>query len=238
MAAETDGGMSPAEELHRQLFTRVGVDQARRILAALLETPFLYKSDDPDLFGALMRNRNAFADFFTVCFGWTLYVDSRMARVVRTSSGNRALSPRERHLFQLNGRDEQVVLMLLLEFQESEADRQGVDWSEHETLRFVVADFVDFVFRRFREAMPMDTRMETRLLNTAKDLFRKLDEYRMLRRVEGIRGEDDFSDDGRGSAVYECLPGLRCYRAEAVETSGLLRVYTSGDGVPAEESNQ
>lgn len=229
MASESEFGISRAEELHRQLFGKVGVDQARRVLAVLLESPFLYKSDDPDLFGVLWRNRPAFSDFFQICFGWDLFVDPRMARVIRTSAANRALSSRERHLFQLNGRDEQVIFVLLLEFQEAEADRQLIDWAEQETLRFVVMDFVEFMFKKFREAVALDNRMESRLLNAAKDLFRKLDEYRLLRRVEGARGDDDFSGEGRQRALYECLPGLRCYRAEAVETSGLLRVYTAND---------
>jgi len=229
MTLEPESGISPAGELHRQLFGKVGVDQARRVLGALLEAPFLYRSDDPDLFGVLSRNRSAFADFFATCFGWELFVDARMARVIRTSTANRALSSRERHLFQVNGRDEQVIFVLLLEFQEAEADRQLIDWSEQDTLRFVVADFVEFAFKRFRDAVTLDGRMESRLLNAAKDLFRKLDEYRLLRRVEGARGEDDFSGEGRERAVYECLPGLRCYRAEAVETSGLLRVYPPND---------
>jgi hypothetical protein len=109
MAVEGDGGISQAEELHRHLFGRIGVKQAQRVLAALLEAPFFYKSDDPDLFGVLYRNRNAFADFFHVCFDWELHVEPRMARVIRPSGANSALSPRERHLFSLNGRDEQVL---------------------------------------------------------------------------------------------------------------------------------
>jgi hypothetical protein len=222
-------GMSPAEELHRRLFSRVGVDQARRVLAALLESPFFYRSDDPDLFGVLARNRNAFTDFFSVCFGWSLYVDAYTARVIRTTTGNRALSPKERQLFQWSGREEQVMFMLLLEFQEAEADRQNVDWSENDVLRFVLADYVEFAFKRYGETLNLDNRLESRLLNAAKELFRKLEEFRMLRRLEGVRGVDEFATEAREKAVYECLPGLRCYRAEAVETSGLLRVYSTAD---------
>ncbi|MCC6545643.1 DUF2398 family protein [Candidatus Sumerlaeota bacterium] len=188
MAVEDEGTLSQAEQLHRGLFGRIGVNQAQRVLAVLLEAPFFYKSDDPDLFGVLLRNRSAFADFFHVCFDWDLHVEPRMARVVRRSGVNSALSSRERHLFSLSGRDEQVLFILLLEFQEMEADRQNVDWSQHDMLRFVLQDFVNHVFTRYHEAMKMDGRLESRILTAAKDLFRKLDEYRMLRRVEGTRG--------------------------------------------------
>ena len=227
MAIESDGGNSSAAELHQHLFGRIGVNQARRVLAALLETPFFYKSDEPDLFGVLYRNRSAFADFFHVCFDWELHVEPRMARVIRRSGANPALSPRERHLFALTSRDEQVLFILLLEFQELEADRQNVDWSQHDTLRFVLRDFVNHVFTRYREAKELVGRMDSRILSATKDLFRKLDEYRMLRRVEGVRGLDDFSERGQEKALYECLPGLRCYRADAVDSSGILSVYAA-----------
>lgn len=229
MAVDEEGGFSQAEQLHRSLFGRIGVRQAQRVLAALLEAPFFYKSDDPDLFGVLYRNRAAFEDFFQVCFDWDLYVEPRMARVIRRSGANPALSSRERQLFSLNGRDEQVLFILLLEFQEMEADRQNIDWSHHDTLRFVLQDFVNHVFARYRDAMALDGRLESRILAAAKELFRKLDEYRMLRRVEGTRGLDDFSAEGQERALYECLPGLRCYRADAVESSGILNVYGSTD---------
>jgi len=132
----------------RQTFGKIDGAKARRILNILLESPFFYREDDVDLFGLLRRRQSLFRDFLNEFFGWELYVDDHLARLIKGEVFNRALRPTQRHIFHLSGRLQFVVFSLLLEFHQQQADVQNIDLDRESEVRFVLADFVQFVFER------------------------------------------------------------------------------------------
>lgn len=215
----------------RRHFDKVGVERARRVLNILLESPFFYRDDDVDLFDVLRRNTPAFRSFFEESFGWTLEVDRYLARLVKPAVFNPALAPSQRTVFQIAGRDECLLFMLLLEFQESESERQNVGPDDGE-LRFVAAHFVDFVFRRYRELLGDSAPSEERILVTARELFAKLERFRFV--AERERGDSStaraerFSRDGARNLLYAFLPGMRCYRTEALADAIIKQAHGTG----------
>ena len=83
---------------------QLNVHYVRALLNILTEAPFFYRNDDSDLFEYLRSHQDDFHQFFAHYFGWELYTDRRMARVMArradsiwravTRSGSRALRPK------------------------------------------------------------------------------------------------------------------------------------------------
>jgi len=234
-----------AQEAFRVVFGKIGGERARRIINVLLESPFFYRDDDIDLFGVLKRRRSVFADFFEAFFGWELYVDDYVARLVKPDVYNTALRPTQRHLFRLSGRHEYVLFVLLLEFHQLQADEQNIDLDECDEVRFVLGDFVDFVFKRYKETLVDMAPREEMLLDACRSLFRTLEQFRFIavREKKGIVAEEGlkagFTVDGKGDVLYALLPGLRCYRAEVLTAADMLgrAVPTDNVDVVAIEEN-
>src|SRR5437870_9095072 len=85
----------------RNTLGKIGTERAQRVLNVLLESPFFYRDDDIDLFGLLRRRQALFQEFFEVFFGWELYVDPQMARLIKPKTFNPQLKPRQRHVFRI-----------------------------------------------------------------------------------------------------------------------------------------
>ncbi|MDA1016114.1 MAG: DUF2398 family protein [Planctomycetota bacterium] len=218
------------ELMSHDVFARVGLEKTRRILNVLTEAPFFYRTDDVDLFGVLRRSAELFEDFFDSLFGWRLHVDSQLARLIKPVTCNPRLTPRQRHVFRIGGRHEYVILTLLLEFHQMQADQQNLTLDECDEVCFVLADFIEFVFSRYQEELADDSPSEERLLETMRTLFGKLEQHRFLavrQRVdqaieEGLkigfvreRGSAAFSaPQASASILYALLPGIRCYRPD------------------------
>ena len=203
-------------------FSRVGAERAKAVLNVLLESSFFYQEDDPDLFATLRRHARVFQTFFEATFGWDLVIDPFVAKLNKTTVYNRALTARQRHVFQLTARGEYVLFVLLLEFQELQAEQQNVDLSSEAELRFLLRDFIEFVFQRFRDELGADGPSEEAILGWARTLFDKLVLHRFLAlRERSGRAESEgisaaFSKSEDAAALYAMLPGLRCYRPEAL----------------------
>jgi hypothetical protein len=223
------------------VFSKVGVENARRILNILLESPFFYPDDDRVLFGVLRRNIPTFELFFEECFGWELYVDDVLARLVKPKVFNPMLSPGQRHIFRVTGRQEYVLLMLLLEFQEDQAERQNIDLAKAHEVCFVLEDFVTFVFQRFRQELKDDSPSEEKILEWARLLFGKLEHHRFIAlREKAGKVKDEgpaagFTREGTCDVLYALLPGLRCYRPEALDGAELRQLLAA---VPSAESSE
>lgn len=225
MTQETDW-----ESVTHEAFSRVGPEKARRILNVLTEAPFFYRTDDVDLFGVLRRNAELFEDFFTSLFGWQLHVDSQLARIIKPVTCNPRLTPRQRHMFRISGRHEYVILTLLLEFHQLQADQQNLNLDECDEVCFVLADFIEFVFGRYQEELGEDSPTEDRLLETMRSLFGKLEQHRFMAvrqradkaAEEGLRtgftrdrSSDPYSPPSASASIlYALLPGIRCYRPD------------------------
>lgn len=225
MAQHTDW-----ESIGHEVFARVGPEKTRRILNVLTEAPFFYRTDDVDLFGVLRRSAELFEEFFATLFGWRLHVDSQLARLIKPVTCNPRLTPRQRHVFRISGRHEYIILTLLLEFHQLQADQQNLTLDECDEVCFVLADFIEFVFSRYQEELADDSPSEDRLLETTRALFSKLEQHRFLavrQRVdkavdEGLkigfvreRGAAAFAAPQAASSIlYALLPGIRCYRPD------------------------
>lgn len=212
----------------RQTFAKANGTKARRVMNVLLESPFFYREDDLDLFAFLRRQRAMFAQFFEEFFGWELYVDEQVARLVKPEVANPALRPSQRHVFRISGRMQYVLFCLLLEFYQRQADVQNLDIDKEPEVRFVLADFVQFVFERYRAELGEQGPAEQEVLNEMRTLFRELERCRFIaeRERQGVVAAEGpsagFTERGMEDVLYALLPGLRCYRSEVLTRDDLL----------------
>lgn len=224
----------------RNTLGKVGADNARRVINVLLESPFFYRDDDLDLFGLLRRRQSQFREFFEVFFGWDLYVDHQLARLVKPRTFNPHLKPSQRHVFRVSGRHQYVLFVLILEFHQLQADEQNVDLDREPEVRFVLADFVEFVFKRYRDELGEAMPTEHKVLEEMRTLFRKLEHHRFIavRETAGIAADEGvsagFTKEGASSVLYAMLPGLRCYRPEELTRQEFLG-RLEGNGQRGEE---
>jgi len=219
----------------RNTLGKVGAEKAQRVLNVLLESPFFYRDDDVDLFGLLRRRQSLFQEFFEIFFGWELYVDQQVARLIKPKTFNPQLKPSQRHVFRITGRHQYVLFILLLEFYQHQADEQNVDLDRETEVRFVLADFVEFAFKRYREELGNGMPEEAFILGEMRSLFKKLEHHRFIALAEttGVVTEEGlaagFTREGASSVLYAMLPGLRCYRPEELNGLELLGRSHAGD---------
>jgi hypothetical protein len=225
-----------AADLRALALDRRGRDRVRAVLNVLTESTFFYREDDPDLFFFLRRNQAAVRELFENYFGWRLYVDRQCARLIKERQYNEAVLPSQRALFDLRRRDECLLFAVLLEFHEEEGQRQGVTPDDDRQLRFLLADFVAFAIRRFREELAEQMPPEGRIFEATRPLFEQLQRHRFVRLVDKKQAEaGDELPAGMGEhLLYEFLPGLRCYDPSVAARSVVLRAYRSA---PSEESD-
>jgi hypothetical protein len=225
--ADDPAHSSESEDLRTLAVDRRGLDRVRAVLNVLTESTFFYREDDPDLFFFLRRNQAGFRKFFEHYLGWRLYVDRQCARLLKEQHYNAALRPSQRALFDLRRRDECLLFALLLEFHEEEGQRQGVTPDEDRHLRFLLADFVAFAIRRFREELNESTPPEVRIFEATRPLFEQLERHRFVRLVDRreVEAGDELPAGMAEHLLYEFLPGIRCYDASLAARSVVLRAY-------------
>lgn len=229
MAEDPRSSDPRAEGLGALALDRRGRDRVRAVVNMLTESTFLYREDDPDLFFFLRRNQAAFRELFEAYFGWRLYVDRQCARLIKERHYNEALRPSQRALFDLRRRDECLLFALLLEFHEEEGQRQGVTPDDDRHLRFLLADFVTFAIRRFREELGEAAPPEARIFEATRPLFEQLERHRFVRLVDKRLAEagDELPAGMAEHLLWEFLPGIRCYDPSLAARSVLLRAYRS-----------
>jgi len=236
MITEDPDGSDSIAAAFRNTFGKIGAEKTQRVINILLESPFFYRDDDVDLFGLLRRRQSLFQEFFEVFFGWELYVDHHVARLIKPRTFNPQLKPSQRHVFRITGRHQYVLFVLLLEFYQHQANEQNVDLEREPELRFVLADFVEFVFKRYREDLGDETPEESVIFGEMGSLFRSLVQYRFISLAEmtGTVAEEGlptgFTRQGASSVLYSMLPGLRCYRSEELNGLELLRRPLASEG--------
>jgi hypothetical protein len=240
MAEDARAAEGEATELRALSLDRRGRERVRAVLNILTESTFFYKQDDPDLFFFLRRHQAGFREFLELYFGWRLYVDRQCARVLKERLYNEALRPSQRALFDLRRRDECLLFALLLEFHEEEGQRQGVTPDDDRHLKFLLADFVAFAFRRFREELGEAAPPEARIFEATRPLFEQLERHRFLRLIDKQRAEagDELPGGMAEHLFYEFLPGIRCYDPSVAARSVVLRAYRASPGdAPAGETS-
>jgi hypothetical protein len=192
---------------------KIGRVNFQAVLNILTESPFFYAADDPVRFVFLRRNETAFKKFFEKYFGWRLYADSKMARLIKDKNFNPALKSVHRDYFKLSGRNECLLFLVLLEFYEHECSEQAYSNDDSEPLRFIYADFFSFTRRilaeHFSGQIPADREIDT----AARQLLKKLQHFRLLRVVEVV---EDTDANLHQNMLIEVLPGLNCYEGRKI----------------------
>jgi hypothetical protein len=214
-------------DLRALALDRRSLDRVRAALNVLTESTFFYREDDPDLFFFLRRNQAAFRELFQHYFGWQLYIDRRCARLLKERHYNEAVRPSQRALFDLRRRDECLLFALLLEFHEEEGQRQGMSPDGDRRLRFLLADFVAFAIRRFREELGDSTPPEARIFESVRPLFEQLERHRFVRLVDRSQAEagEELPAGMAEHLLYEFLPGIECYDPSQVARRVVLGAW-------------
>ena len=224
----------------------LNIHSVRALLNVLLESPFFYQTDDPDLFAYLRLNQEAIGHFFMRYFGWELYVDRQAARIIKPQLYNNSLKPSQRDMFDLTRRDECSVFMLLLEFYEKLLRDFNSNYDDDKRLRFLISDFVQYCFNRFNEELEDGESSEKAIVDACRTLFPKLIKYRFIEQKEKADvGKDERLPEGLEQQVmYEFLPGIHCYRPDVLTFKEIARLYSKTDSLKsdgeetAEEENE
>ncbi len=205
--------LSPEDSSPRVYFGHLSRRRVRGVLNCLTESTFFYREDDPDLFDYLRRHRAEFERFFGDHFGWDLHVDRKAARLYKRETVNKALTPKQRNLFDLTRRDECIHFMLLLEFYEMQLAAQNVHFEHDEDLNFVLADFVEHAVARYRKELGEAVPADREILGHIQSLFRELEKHRFIRLVERaeVGAEEAVIGGQTEHLLYAFLPGIRCY---------------------------
>jgi hypothetical protein len=207
---------------------QLNIQYVRAIVNILTEAPFFYRTDDVDLFAYLRNHQDDFEQFLTHYCGWELYVDRRVARVVKPREYNDALRPSQRDLFDLTRRDECVVYLLLIEYYEKLLRDLNLTYDDEGALRFLLADFVQYCIERFTEELGDERPDDRVVLDACRTMFPKLIRYRFIEQVEREdAGRDEQLPAGmREHVMYEFLPGIHCYRPDVLTFKEIIKLYT------------
>ncbi|GEM_PF-426028 len=213
--------------------SRLNEHHVRAILNILVESTFFYRTDDVDLFAYLRSNLDDFNQFFNHFYGWELYVDRSVARVIKPREFNNALKPSQRDLFDLTRRDECVVFLLLIEFYEKLLRDLSISYDDEGSVRFLLADFIQYSINRFIEELGEGHENDKTVLEAARRVFPKLIKYRFIEQIEKEDAAKDETLPGgmREHVMYEFLPGIHCYRPDILTLKEVIGLYKE----PAEE---
>lgn len=192
---------------------KIGREKFQAVLNILTESPFFYAGDDPVRFNILRRNEAAFKKFFEKYFGWRLYVDGKMARLIKDRNYNPVLHSVHRDTFKLTGRNECLLFLVLLEYYEYECVEQGHSNDDDEYLRFTYADFFAFTRRIFAEQYAGQIPVDREIDAAARQLLKKLQHFRLLAVVEVA---DNSGNESDRNMLIEVLPGLNCYEGRKI----------------------
>lgn len=223
-----------------ELIDQLNFHSVRALLNVLTEAPFFYQTDDPDLFAYLRLNQEAIGHFFMRYFAWELYVDRQVARLIKPQLYNNSLKPSQRDLFDLTRRDECSVFMLLLEFYEKLLRDFNSNYDDDKRLRFLLSDFVQYCFNRFREELDEDDNSERIIVEACRSLFPKLIKYRFIEQIEKAEADRDekLPEGLREQVMYEFLPGIHCYRPDILTFREIVRLYDKNETAPEEAESE
>jgi hypothetical protein len=219
--------MTEGEARPRSYFEHVAHPRVQAVLNVLVEAPFFYKTDDPDLFAFLRRNTAEFQRFYDELYGWRLVVDGRCARLYKPRWHNQALRPSQHDVFDLTRRDDCIAFLVVLEFYEHLLEERNVNPDDPEPLRFEHGELFAFAKQRFLEVLGEQAPDDDATRRLLRALMPTLLRYRFLREVPPSREEREGLDPER--YLYDCLPALYHYDVRALGRSALEAALTVSD---------
>ncbi|MBN2448986.1 MAG: DUF2398 family protein [Lentisphaeria bacterium] len=209
-------------------------ERVRAVLNLLLETPYFYREDNEDTFFFLRRHRQEFAQFFDECFGWSLVLDDKCARVHKPKWYNQAVSEANRDLFGFRRRDDCIGFMLLLEFFENQLDENSMTVEDRDNLRFRFGDLLTYTHRRFLELFPGtgDGRYSEDAVraHVLRRILPVLERYRFLLRIPPPAGMEVVESD----MIFEAMPALYHYNSSRLGSAVSAAEDTDVDAPGAE----
>ena len=210
---------------------RLNPYHVRAVLNILIESPFFYRTDDVDLFDYVRSHQDDFHQFFTHFFGWELYVDRRVARLIKPQEYNNALRSSQRDLFDLTRRDECTAFLLLVEYYEKMLRDLNASYDDEGSIRFLLADFVQYGMDRFVEELGESVHADKIILDACRRIFPKLIRYRFIVQVEKESASDDeiLPAGMKEHVMYEFLPGIHCYRPDILTFKEIMKLYKPSD---------
>lgn len=211
-----------------ELLAHLNRDKLRRILNILVEAPFFYDRDDPELFAYLRRYRADFRRFYEELYGWELVIDEHTARLYKPRWYNRALLRSAHDVFDLTRRDQCIAFLLVLEFYEHLLDEQNTSIDDTALPRFRYGELFRFAALRLAEELGQEAPNEGQAGKLLRELMPTLLRYRFLRE---IAPERDIADSvTREDYIYECLPALHLYDVNQLGARPLLRMLGAAGG--------
>ena len=189
-------------------------ERVRATINTLLEAPYFYKTDHADRFLFLRRYQKEFSAFFEKYFGWTLISDAKCARLYKPEWYTAAITESKRDMFNFTRRDECIAFLLLLEFFEKRLEEEAVAIDDPENLCFRYGDLLDYERARFQEIFPeaKDKYADEDVRKIRRQVMPVLERYRFLQKQQPPDGMEIETEE----TIYECLPALWHYKAEAV----------------------
>ncbi len=190
-------------------------DRVQATLNILLESPYFYATDNYDLFLFLRRHRREFEEFFKRFYNWSLLIDTKCARVYKGTWYNKAVTPKNRSLFQFTKRDECLAFMMLLEFFEQQLEENGMTVEDKDNVRFHFGDLLEHSHNRFQELFPQKQNIYSQDYIRAKVwkfVMPQLEKHRFLTKIkppEEIQASEQ-------EVIYEAMPALYHYNGTAL----------------------
>ena len=214
------------------LLAEIPPRERQRILAALTEAPFFYRSDDRAAFQLLRRHQEAFTAFFAHFFGLTLQVRPQLARLYRPRLANPALTPGQTGVLEFTGVQDCLGFLLVLEFYQVRLEADNTREDDDEQPAFAFGELSAFATRRLAEMGRSEAESEAR--RALRHVMPKLVRWRFLAELPAPPGA--AAGAAEDAVWYLCQPALAAYDAREAGASLLERWRQREAALPGDPS--
>jgi hypothetical protein len=214
-------------------FDKDNLARVRDVLNVLVEAPYFYRQDDPELFGFLRKHKAEVTRFFQELYGWDLHVDATAARLYKPRWHNRALRPTQHDVFDLTRRDDCLAFLLVLEHHEHLLERDNVGADEAALPRFTFGELFAYARDRLREVVGDGAPDDDAVRRLLHGLMPHLLRYRFLRELAADGEDRDRVADDPDLRIYESLPALHLYDVRAIAPHALARALAADPAAEA-----
>ncbi len=205
-------------------FEDMAPGRTRALLNVLVEAPFFFQSDDPELYAYLRRHHAEVARFFEEAYGWQLVVEPKLARLHKPRWHNGALKRSQRSPLELTKKDDCIAFLLVLELYEHLLEARSASIDDAEPLRFEIGELFTHAQRRLDEQVGPGRYDAGDVRAMFRGLMPALVRHRFIRELPR---EEGASDAAAERAIYEALPSLAMYDVTALGEEAVSRALTS-----------
>ena len=218
-------------------FEKDNLGRVRDVLNVLVEAPYFYRDDDPELFAYLRKHRAEVARCFQELFGWELHVDATAARLYKARWHNRALRPTQHDVFDLTRRDDCLAFLLVLEHHEHLLERNNLGGDDATLPRFTFGELFAYARDRLRAVLGAAAPDDEGVRKLLHGLMPALLRYRFVRELAADTEDRDRIAGDPDLRIYESLPALHLYDVRALGPHALARTLASEPAEAAEPAD-